>query len=882
MSSQHGSLARSLSAARALAGLATLLIAAGAIAQTTTSTPPPSSAGSVPITYVGSNARLGIGITNDADLAGEFQGVLPNAAGNAALIAEAWFESGGAGGVKLSRNWLWGGMTRDDATTRPDAITVAKAFVAVDQNVFDDRKASIGIGMERERWFGDVYLSAGLTDEREVASVTDITRTTLTGTTPAGRPFTRERTVTTITRGFEKAYEHGVGARVGRFFDDAQARLRGGLDYEWGDFDSHQTTASIGVEKFIPGSGHSFALELEALRRDGDFVRDESDTRAWLLWRYDFGGASAYRAVTPYRDVEIRTGVEAAPAAPVVVRNEVGMDAAAFFRLDRFELSDSDRSELAAIVDAINSDRRISRIAVTGHTCDLGPEAYNQQLSERRARAVADFLIANGVDAAELDVRGDGETDPRFPNDGEPNRGKNRRVDVAFMTVETRETPAEAPPAETRVEWQREVVPAPAAWIERALRNPADHKRTVDAYRFETVERTETLGPEVLVNRPPVAVDDAATVLRNASANPIAVLANDSDPDGDPLSVTQVSTPANGTATSGAGGIVLYVPRTGFTGSDTFTYTISDGRLSATATVRITVNAAPPTLVADSASTRRNTPVTLNVLTNDSDPAGGALTLTALGTPANGSVTFTAAGQVTYTPRQGFAGQDTFTYRARNEAGIEAESRVTVTVAADPPVANPDSASTSFATAVTVNVLANDTDPAGEALTLLSVSTPASGTLTFSAQGAVTYRPSTTFFGGTETLTYRIRNPAGVEASSTVTFTVAAPLPPIAVEDFRQGDGVNPTVIDVLTNDRDPQGLRLTVVSVTIPTRGTATILADNSVRYQPTAALWCGIDTFLYTIRNEAGLTAISRVVVQRAPLGSMSTADAKNCPVN
>lgn len=866
---------------RIAAILAPLLFAVSGAAHAQPSNPAPAPGeASIPITYVGANTRIGLGFTDDGDANGEFLAIF-GADGRSAWLAEGWFGQGGAAGLKFARHWLLGGATREDTIERPETVRVGKAFVAIDQNAFDDRKATLGFGLERERWFGDLYVSAGLTDERLVDSRTLVEQSTLTGTTPAGRPFTQLRTVTTTTRAFEKAYDHGVGARVGRWFEDAALRVRGGLDHEWGDFGSRQSTLSIGLEKFLPGSGSSVALTVESLRRDGDFVIDERDTRAWLWWRYDFGGGGGWRPVEPYREVEVREEVPGPEPEPVVVRNEVGMYAAAFFDFDRFALREADRAELAAILDALRSDRRVSRIAVTGHTCDLGPAAYNQGLSERRARAVAEFLVANGIDPAEIDVRGAGEAEPRFPNDGPANRAKNRRVDVSFLTVEERVESGPATPPEVRVSWKREPIAVPAAWIERALRNPVAHKRSVDVYRFETIESIETLGPQVLVNRPPVAVDDVATVPRNASGATIPVLANDSDPDGDPLTIIAVSTPANGTA-SIVGDTVRYVPRTGFFGADSFTYTISDGALTATATVRITVTAAAPIANLDVATTRRNQPVTIDVLANDRDPAGDTLTLVAVENPAHGRVDFTASGQVTYTPRPGFAGVDRFTYRIRNGAGLEAEGRIEVTVIADPPIANPDTATTAFATPVTVNVLDNDTDPVADVLTLIAVEGAANGSVSFTADGQVTYVPSTTFFGGVEVLRYRIRNNAGIEASSTLTITVGAPLPPIAVDDEGIVPGaydLTPIVIPVLANDRDPQGLALSVIAVSAPIRGSAEILPDGSVRYTPRPS-FCGADAFTYTIRNAAGLTASARVVIRR-DFGAGTAATPKNCPI-
>ncbi len=93
-------------------------------------------------------------------------------------------------------------------------------------------------------------------------------------------------------------------------------------------------------------------------------------------------------------------------------------------------------------------------------------------------------------------------------------------------------------------------------------------------------------------NQPPVAQDDVATTAFGTAVT-IEVLANDSDPDGDPLTVVSVTTPANGAAEINADQTVTYTPNAGFSGTDSFGYTISDGREgTASATVTVTVQAA--------------------------------------------------------------------------------------------------------------------------------------------------------------------------------------------------------------------------------------------------------------------------------------------------
>jgi outer membrane protein OmpA-like peptidoglycan-associated protein len=665
---------------RRLLSLAIASVLASPVAAQSTADPPPQPSDAVvPLSWVGSDTRVSIGIDDDGDFEGEAFQVFGND-GDSAWIGQGWIGRGGAGGAKLDYHWLWGGLTREDTITRPDAVTVAKAFVAVDQNAFEDRKLSVGFGLERERFFLDGYLSQGLTDERLTDTFVEVRNDTITGT-QNGRPFTQTRTTTTTTRSFEQAWDHGVGARVGRFFDGALARVRAGLDYEWGDYDSDQLTLSAGVDKFFPGSGHSLSLELEHYERDGDFVLDDSDTRGWLFWRYDFG--KSFRPTEPYAMREVRREVPVEKAGePVVVRNEVRIDAESFFLLDRAELTGEAREALSGVVAALKSGQRVSRIEVSGHTCDLGPEAYNQALSERRATAVREFLAAQGVAVEEIDAVGRGELAPKYPNTRDE-RHRNRRVDIGFLTVEETTTAAPPVPAtETRVEWVREPVAAPAPWIERALRNPAEHKRTVDVYRFETVGQDTTLGPVQFVNRGPVAVNDTATVRNDATVN-VAVLANDSDPDGDTLTLVSIGTAANGVARI-VGSSVEYAPNAGFAGVDSFTYVVRDpSGLTATARVEVTVTAVPtpnraPIANEDEATTVAISPVVVFVLRNDVDPDGDPLTVVSATPGIRGQTVVNPDGSVTYTPNVDWCGTDFFTYTIRDPGGLTASARAFV------------------------------------------------------------------------------------------------------------------------------------------------------------------------------------------------------------
>jgi hypothetical protein len=197
----------------------------------------------------------------------------------------------------------------------------------------------------------------------------------------------------------------------------------------------------------------------------------------------------------------------------------------------------------------------------------------------------------------------------------------------------------------------------------------------------------ESIGGSVTpANRAPLAVADVATTAAS-TAVVINVLANDSDPDGDVLTITAVTQPASGSvAITGTGKTVTYTPVAG-TASASFTYTVADSKGgTAVASVSVTV-AAPanraPLAVADVATTVGTTAVVINVLTNDSDPDGNALTIKAVTQPASGSVTITGTGKtVTYTPVAGTssAAPRTFSYTVSDGSGGTATANVTVTV----------------------------------------------------------------------------------------------------------------------------------------------------------------------------------------------------------
>ena len=170
-----------------------------------------------------------------------------------------------------------------------------------------------------------------------------------------------------------------------------------------------------------------------------------------------------------------------------------------------------------------------------------------------------------------------------------------------------------------------------------------------------------------VLNGAPVAVDDSASTPASTAVT-IDVLANDSDPDGDSLSITSISG-VSGSTVINADNSITFTPVSGFSGTEVFNYSVSDGNGgSAGANVSITVEAPPPT--SNEAPVAMNDSITLTslgavnvpVLSNDWDPEGAALQVTAITQGGKGVVTINADGTLTYSPEKRFKSTDSFSY----------------------------------------------------------------------------------------------------------------------------------------------------------------------------------------------------------------------------
>ncbi len=387
----------------------------------------------------------------------------------------------------------------------------------------------------------------------------------------------------------------------------------------------------------------------------------------------------------------------------------------------------------------------------------------------------------------------------------------------------------------------------------------------------------------VRVNRP-TAGDDLATF---TGTTPVAidVLANDTDPDGNQhivtSSVTVVSAPQHGkVSVNTSTGTITYTANAGFNGTDSFKYTIMDdnGATSLPATVTVT-GFQPGTMNGSYTDTDGSTPVTLNVLSVDfvTSPGGspqgnvtlvpGSVKITSK--PADGQVVVDpSTGNITYTCTvAGFLGTDHFQYTVQDTKG-NTYGPTTATVRVNRPTAADDWSDTDGTTPVTIDVLANDTDPDGNQHLVPSsvavVAGPQHGQVSVDpTTGAITYTANSTFMG-TDSYQYTVMDDNG--ATSNVATVYVRVNRPTAASYYVTTAGSTAAVINVVANSTDPDGnqhlVPSTVTVVSGPQHGHTTVNATTgAITYTPNAG-WTGVDTFQYTITDDNGGVSLPATV--------------------
>jgi len=306
-----------------------------------------------------------------------------------------------------------------------------------------------------------------------------------------------------------------------------------------------------------------------------------------------------------------------------------------------------------------------------------------------------------------------------------------------------------------------------------------------------------------VTNTLPDLGNDSATTHMGDTVNGINVLANDSDPDDDAFAVDSFLYEGGGTLTKNNDGTFTYTPPVGFVGEDSFTYTTSDGQngvSSEPATAVITVTNALPVLGDDSATIHMGDTVNgINVLANDSDPDDDAFAVDSFLYEGNGTLIKNEDGTFTYTPPDGFVGEDSFTYTTNDsQIGVSSGSAtVKISVINALPTLADDTAATEQNITVTIDVLANDFDPDGDPLSVGGFTYEGGGILVLNDDGTFSFTPKPGF-AGQDSFTYSAADPqAGAELALANVIITVNPAPVVAIPFIAPAPGLERVEFDV-------------------------------------------------------------------------------------
>ncbi|MFL6696006.1 MAG: Ig-like domain-containing protein, partial [Vitreoscilla sp.] len=389
----------------------------------------------------------------------------------------------------------------------------------------------------------------------------------------------------------------------------------------------------------------------------------------------------------------------------------------------------------------------------------------------------------------------------------------------------------------------------------------------------QTSTATVTVDVAAPVDHQPVAVADTFGGIEGQAVG--GTLAGNDTPSADGGNVwTLASGPAHGTVTLNTDGTFNYVPEAHYSGADSFTYTITDVDGSTSiATVNLAVAPLTPVAAPDAIDARENTPVSGTLAANDTPVAGETNTWSVATGPAHGTVVVNADGSYTYTPATGYSGTDAFSYTITDASGQTSTATVTLTVAAAPVSATPDSNTVVENGAVNGSLAGDATQVAGDPDTFsLGATTPAHGTVVVNADGSYTYTPAPGY-SGPDSFSYVVTDASGATSTSTVTLSVT-PLPITALPDHATVNE-NGTVSGNLSGNAtaiagDPDTFTL----ASGPAHGTVAVNADGSYTYTPTVG-YNGGDSFTYAVTNHSGQVSSATVTIQVAPIDPAAAAD-------
>jgi hypothetical protein len=324
-----------------------------------------------------------------------------------------------------------------------------------------------------------------------------------------------------------------------------------------------------------------------------------------------------------------------------------------------------------------------------------------------------------------------------------------------------------------------------------------------------------------------IATDDAPVAALSGTVQTINVKTNDVDPENAALIVAIETAPINGTATVNGTGNIVYTPNAGFTGNDTLYYSICEPTTLCginycdTARVVLVVQNRIPVAVNDTKTVLPCQDNIVVVLSNDTDPENGVLTVAITTAPVNGTASVNVDGSITYRANAGFTGTDNFNYTVTDNGVnplVSLPATISFSIPAlvnNAPFINSDYAdTTNMDEALYYSVRDNDTDPDGHNLNIPSIITqPLHGVATALISGIIQYTPNPGFYGA-DTLVYQVCDmPVDPASCSTFPplcdtakmFIYIKPINIVVAVNDENSTLVNtPVSGTVLTNDSDP------------------------------------------------------------------------------
>lgn len=383
------------------------------------------------------------------------------------------------------------------------------------------------------------------------------------------------------------------------------------------------------------------------------------------------------------------------------------------------------------------------------------------------------------------------------------------------------------------------------------------------------------------VNDAPIAEDAAA---EGAEDTPISgqLAATDIDSASLTFSLMDGGAPSNGSVTIGADGAFVYTSDDDFSGTDRFTYQVSDGSSGAdTATATLTVIAVNDAPIAQTTSVSTNEDTTLNGQLAASDIDGDDLTFVLFDGEDvfSGALTLETDGSFTYTPDPNFSGQDSFVYEVTDGNGGRDTQILSITVnpVNDAPIFADRTVAGDEDSEVDTALFADDIDRDSVVFAIAPNGVPSSGTATITSLQRLIYKPTANFFG-LDTVTIIAADGNGGQTTATITLDIVSvnDAPTADAFSFEVDKGAS-FVGQLESGDVEGNALTFSLDPDIAPSEGDVTINADGSFTYTAENAL-VGTDTFGFLVSDGQGgmASAVASVTLNEAPNPSEGTSGA------